>query len=105
MFWKLKLGKSTGSDNVNNRVLKELPAALSKPLSDLFNTSCLGPIFLIFRKKQMFHLSIKNDPSLVNNYRPISLLSALGKVMENITHKQMFTFLLDHLFTIRHCSR
>ena len=35
----LQLGKSTGSDNVNNRILKELPSTLSKPLRDLFNRS------------------------------------------------------------------
>ena len=35
----LQLGKSTGSDNVNNRILKELSSTLSKPLCDSFNHS------------------------------------------------------------------
>ena len=55
----MELGKSTGPDNVNNRVLTELSVALSNPLCDLFNTLCLKAIFLIFGKKQMFHLSTK----------------------------------------------
>ena len=55
----LELSKSTGPDNVNNRVLKELSVALSNPLCDLFKLLCLKTIFLIFGKKRMFHLSTK----------------------------------------------
>ena len=39
---------------------------------------------------------IKNDPSLVCNYRTISLLSSIGKVMEKIVHKHMFNYFNDH---------
>ena len=39
---------------------------------------------------------IKNDPSLVCNYRPISLLSSIGKVMEKIVHKHMFNYFNDN---------
>ena len=35
----LKLGKASGPDNVNNRILKEAAVPLSDPLSDLFNYS------------------------------------------------------------------
>ena len=34
----------------------------------------------------------KDDPSLVSNYRPISLLNTIGKVMEKIIHKHIFIF-------------
>ena len=37
----------------------------------------------------------KDDPSSVSNYRPISLLNTIGKVMEKIVHKHMFNFFLD----------
>ena len=33
-----------------------------------------------------------DDPSLVSNYRPISLLNTIGKVMEKIIHKHIFNF-------------
>ena len=36
----LKLGKSSGPDNINNRILKELAIPLSKPLS--FNCSLIN---------------------------------------------------------------
>ena len=38
----------------------------------------------------------KDDPSLVCNYRPISLLSSIGKVMEKIIHKHMFNYFNDY---------
>ena len=38
----------------------------------------------------------KDDPSIVSNYRPVSLLSTIGKVMEKIIHKHMFNFFKDN---------
>ena len=81
----LELGKSTGPDNVNNRVLKELSVALSNLLCDLFNTSMSKSHFPdIWKEANVSPLHKNDDPSLVSNYRPISLLSALGKVMEKM---------------------
>ena len=34
----------------------------------------------------------KDDPTDCKNYRPISLLSTLGKVMVKIVHKHVFNF-------------
>ena len=39
---------------------------------------------------------IKGDPSNVSNYRPISLLSTIGKVLENLIHKYVFNFFHAH---------
>ena len=35
----LQIGKASGPDTINNRILKELAKPLSFPLSDLFNAS------------------------------------------------------------------
>ena len=37
----------------------------------------------------------KNDPSDITNYRPIPLLSTVGKVLEKIVLKYVFNFLMD----------
>ena len=42
----------------------------------------------------MFHLYIRRTTHLVSNYRPISLLSTVGKGMEKVIHKHMFKFQL-----------
>ena len=39
---------------------------------------------------------MKNDPSDITNYRPISRLSTVGKVLEKIVHTYVFNFLMDH---------
>ena len=38
----------------------------------------------------------KGDQSEVSNYRPISLLSTIGKAMEKLVHKYVFNFFLEH---------
>ena len=38
----------------------------------------------------------KNDPQIVSNYRPISLLSTLSKTLERIIHKHTFNFIMEN---------
>ena len=38
----------------------------------------------------------KDDPSDASNYRPISFLSAVGKVLEKLVHKYFFNFCRDN---------
>ena len=38
----------------------------------------------------------KDDRSVVSNYRPISLLNAVGKVLEKVLHKHLFNYIRDH---------
>ena len=93
----LKLGKSSGPDNINNRILKEIAYPISKPLCDLFNYSLSHGIFPdVWKQANVSPLYKKDDPPLVCNYRPISLLSSIGKVMEKIIHKHMFNYFNDH---------
>ena len=56
---------------------------LSNPLCDLFNYSmskreCPS----VWKETNVSPLYKKDDPSLVCNYRPVFLLSTIGKVME-----------------------
>ena len=93
----LQLGKATGPDAINNRILRELATPLSFPLSDLFNFSLsTGKIPTIWKEANVTPIFKKEDPSLVSNYRPISLLSAVGKVLEKIVHKHLFNFVRDN---------
>ena len=97
MLKSLQLGKATGPDTINNRVLKELAKPLSFPLSDLFNFSLTsGKVPLIWKVANVTPIFKKDDPSVVSNYRPISLLSTVGKVLEKIVHKHLFNFIRDN---------
>ena len=71
----LPIGKATGPDLINNRLLKELAQLLALSLSDLFNLSLSsGSVPHIWKKANASPIHKKNDPSDVLNYRPISLL-------------------------------
>ena len=81
----------------NNRLLKELAQPLALPLSDLFNMSLSsGSVPNIWKKANVSPIHKKNDPSDVSNYRPISLLSTVSKVLEKIVHKYLFNFFRDN---------
>jgi hypothetical protein len=40
-----------------------------------------------------FKKDVKSSPS---NYRPISLLSCVGKVMERVVHKYIYNYIIEH---------
>ncbi|MCG8116730.1 MAG: reverse transcriptase domain-containing protein, partial [Candidatus Thiodiazotropha endolucinida] len=93
----LQLGKAAGPDSINNRILKELATPLSVPLSELFNFSLSkGKVPNIWKEANVTPIFKKDDPSNISNYRPISLLSTICKVLEKIVHKHLFNFIRDH---------
>ncbi|MCG8113323.1 MAG: reverse transcriptase family protein, partial [Candidatus Thiodiazotropha taylori] len=93
----LPLGKAAGPDLINNRILKELSQPLSYPLRNLFNCSIShGKVPKLWKQANVSPIHKKDDPSEVSNYRPISLLSTVGKVLEKIVHKHLYNFLHEH---------
>ena len=77
--------------------MKELARPLSGPLTDLFNFSLTaGKVPNLWKQANVTPVFKKNEPSDVANYRPISLLNTIGKVLEKIIHKYVFNFLNDH---------
>ncbi|KAK4831229.1 hypothetical protein QYF61_016327 [Mycteria americana] len=81
----LDIHKSMGPDEVHPRVLKELADVLTKPLSIIYQQSWLtGEVPADWRLANVtpiFKKGRKEDPG---NYRPVSLTSVPGKLMEEI---------------------
>ncbi|KFO93031.1 hypothetical protein N320_12269, partial [Buceros rhinoceros silvestris] len=83
LLYHLDAHKSMGPDGIHPRVLKELTEVLTKPLSIIYQQSWLTGevgwtstnVTPIYKKGQ------KEDPG---NYRPDSLITVPGKVMEQI---------------------
>ena len=93
----LNVGKAVGPDSISNRLLKELAVPLSLPLCDLFNFSLQnGQVPTSWKEANVTPIHKKDDPSIVSNYRPISLLNTIGKAMEKIVHKHLFNFFRDN---------
>ncbi|KFP88001.1 hypothetical protein N311_06863, partial [Apaloderma vittatum] len=81
----LKVHKSMGPDEIHPRVLKELTAEVSRPLAMEFERSWQsGEVPTDWKSANItpiFKKGIKDNPG---NYRPVSLTSVPGKIMEQI---------------------
>lgn len=91
---KLDVNKASGPDLLSPRLLKEGIPILSKPLSDLFNSLLeLGCFPSDWKKGNLTPIYKKDDRTQPSNYRPVSLLSNLGKLMERCIHKHVYNYI------------
>ena len=87
---------SSGHDNITNTLLKQPQVSLSEPLSIIFNKSLeSGEFPQEMKKADVIPLYKTKEKYLVMNYRPISLLLTISKVLEKIVHKRTYRFLND----------
>ena len=79
--------KAAGLDNLSGKFLKDGATILAKPLSQICNLSIKYSTFpndcKIAKLKPLFKRGSKTDPK---NYRPISLLPLISKIIEKIIH-------------------
>jgi hypothetical protein len=97
MLCTLNANKAVGPDIISNRMLVSVKEEISKPLCSLFNKSLREKVFPSDWKIAHVITLFKNgDKSLQSNYRPISLLSCVSKVLEKIIFKHVFNHLLEN---------
>ncbi len=93
----LAVNKSMGPDGIHPRLLKETANIMAPQLSLLFSKSMnegkLPPDWKVADVKPIFK---KGQKSNVENYRPVSLTSVVGKVMEGIIRDEIMSHLLNH---------
>ena len=91
---KLKNTNSTGPDNLSTNVLKYILPAIIKPLCHLFDLSFkTGYIPTILKTAKVIPIFKAGAKDNFNNYRPISLLSPISKVLEKIAALQMMKYI------------
>ncbi|KFO79755.1 RNA-directed DNA polymerase from mobile element jockey, partial [Cuculus canorus] len=82
---QLDTHKSMGPERIHPRVLRELVDVLAKPLSIIFQRSWLtGEVPLDWRLADVVPIYKKGQREDPGNYRPVSLTSVPGKVMEQV---------------------
>ena len=95
-------------DKISLRLLKLSSSVISAPLADTFNLSLATATFLTAWKiAQVIPIFKKGNQQDIANYRPVSLLRLLSKVMEHIINRQLCDYLeaLHLLHTSQHGFR
>ena len=90
------------SDGISNYLIKFVIHEIKLPLSVIFNKSLKEGVFPSQMKlAQVIPLYKAKNKSLIENYRPVSLLPVLSKVLEKIVYRRVYKYLCknDILFT------
>ena len=86
--------KSAGIDNISGRFIKDGASVLVKPITQLCNLSINLSAFptrcKVAKLKTIYKKGSKTDPQ---NYRPVSLLPLISKVIEKVVHDQTQIYL------------
>ena len=91
----IDINKASGPDNISHRMLQGCINSICEPLCILYNRSLSEGVFPESWKKAIVTpIFKKGDKSLPSNYRPVSLLSSCGKILERIIFKHMYNFLV-----------
>ena len=87
----LVLSKTSGTDCIPVVVLKNCQPELCYILAELFNTclkeSCVPDCWKVSSVVPVF--KIVGERSTAKNYRPVSLLSVVGKVFEKLVNNRI----------------
>ena len=94
---KLKKTKSPGPDDIFPRILKECKEQLDEPITRTFRNSLnTGIVPRLWRQANVVPIFKKGDEAESSNYRPISLTSVVGKMLEAIIARTIRKHLDNH---------
>ena len=88
---------ASGPDGISSQMLKISASSVAPQFSALFNLSLSsGSVPTDWKLSNITPVYKAGDPSLVSNYRPISLLSLPSKILERIVHNKLLDYLLSN---------
>ena len=91
---KLPNKMSSRYDKISNNLLKEIKQEIADPLADLFNKSMShGKFPNAMKLSEVVPLHKGKSRKLPENYRPISLLVTISKVLKKIIYRRVYDFL------------
>jgi len=94
----LDVNKACGIDSISPKIFRYCALPLLKPICHLFSVSLsTSDIPTEWRTHCVVPIYKSGDKSLVSNYRPISLLCILSKVLERIVYNNLLVYLKQTL--------
>ena len=92
----LSSNKATGIDKISSKIIKIAAPVFSDSLTHIFNQSIAQSFFpdewKIARVVPLFKNGQRNLPE---NYRPISVLPVISKIMERIMYDQLYEYVTE----------
>lgn len=103
-LWNIDPSKANGPDNIPGALLKNTACEIAPSLCQLFNASLSLGIFPNLWKRANITpvFKQKQDATLPDNYRPVSLLAMLSKVLERCVYSHCFLQLEKSLYYLQH---
>lgn len=91
---KFDSNKSAGHDDIGNLVIKKVANEISHPLAVVFNLSLsTGKVPSQLKLAKVIPIFKKDDASIFSNYRPVSVLPCLSKVLERLVFNRCTEFI------------
>ena len=88
---RLKTNKASGLDSISARLLRDSSDVIAPPLTYLINMSFRTGVFPdMWECAKVMALFKKGDKHDRDNYRPISILPTVSKVIDRFVHLQLY---------------
>ena len=92
----MKTNKAVGLDKISARLLKDSVDVITPSLTALFNLSPqMRNVPSLWKTAKVIPLFKKGDKQDVSNYRPISILPTMSKIVEKAVHSHLTNLDLD----------
>ena len=89
----LKPKNSTGHDGLSSKLIKTLSSAISCPISIIINKSFeTGVVPNSMKIAKIIPIFKAKDKTEMGNYRPISLLPTISKILEKAVHCRLYAY-------------
>ena len=93
----LDASKATGLDEISAKLIKNAGDVILPSITKLMNLSLsTGTYPEEWKHSKILPLHKKGDVNAIKNYRPISILPVLSKILERIVHKQLHDYLVSN---------
>ena len=96
---KIKRNKAAGPDNLPPGFLKDIAESIAKPFTYIVNMSLrTGDIPVDFKIAKVTPVYKSGSSKETDNYRPISVLPIMSKILEKVVHCQLVQYLEENKF-------
>ena len=86
--------KSTGVDNISMLMIKMAIPTIVPSLTNIFNSSLSERVFPAnWKRSKIIPIHKSGDKNSPNNYRPISILPSVSKILEKLVQVQLSDYL------------